>query len=142
MTSTPAPGPRLGVLRHRFLRAVIPLSAAIIVAGGGALAALETDTVHSFGDGIWWALSLMTTVGFTGGTPSSTVGKVLSGFLMVGGFIVLATTTAAVASLFVREDEEPAETREQAVDDQILAALADLHSRLDRIEQRLDRSGG
>jgi len=33
---------------------------------------------------------------------------------MIFGFVLLAMTTAAVASLFVREDEQPHERREQA----------------------------
>lgn len=133
------PGIRLGLIRLRrsFLRAVLPLTAALVVLGGGGLAALESGTVHSFGDGVWWALSLMTTVGFTAGVPTTAAGKVLSAVLMVGGFVVLATTTAAIASLFVRADEFPDSLREREFDRETLAALGEQSARLERIERQL-----
>jgi voltage-gated potassium channel len=101
----------------------------------GALAALETDTVRSFGAGVWWALSLVTTVGFVGGTPTTTAGRVIAALLMVFGFALLALTTAAIASLFVREDESPVERREAALEAQAIAELRALHERLDRLER-------
>lgn len=42
-----------------------------LLVGAGAGAALESDTVGSYGRGLWWAISLMTTVGFLG-SPSET----------------------------------------------------------------------
>ena len=117
-------------------RAVIPAVAAITVLGGGALTAVEADIAHSFGSGVWWALSLMTTVGFTGPTPHTTLGRVISGFIMIAGFVVLATTTAAIASLFVREDEEPEERREAQAEDEMLTLLRDIDRRLQVLESR------
>ena len=55
----------------------------------------------------------MTTVGFVDGTPDTVAGKVASAVLMLLGFGLLALTTAAIASLFVREDEEPEEKLER-----------------------------
>ena len=107
----------------------------MVVLAGGALAALETDTVGSFGAGVWWALSLVTTVGFVGGTPTTTAGRVIAALLMVFGFALLALTTAAIASLFVREDESPLERREAAFEAQAIAELRALHERLDRLER-------
>jgi voltage-gated potassium channel len=122
------------VSRH-WLRYLLPAAALIVVLAGGALAALETDTVESFGAGVWWALSLVTTVGFVGGTPTTTAGRIIAALLMVFGFALLALTTAALASLFVREDESPVERREAAFEAQALAELRALHGRLDRLER-------
>lgn len=36
-------------------------------------------------------------------------GRIISAVLMVAGFILMALVTAAIASLFVREEEEPGE---------------------------------
>ncbi len=127
------------LLARRSLRYLIPAAGIFILLAGGGFAALETDTVESYWGGVWWALSLMTTVGFANGTPETVGGKVLSAVLMVFGFVLLAMTTAAVASLFVREDEAPEERRELAFEGTVLAELDRLHKRLDMIEAR-DRS--
>lgn len=84
-----------------------------MVAGGG-LAATEADTVRTYWDGVMWALSLMTTVGFIGGVPTSAGGKLIAAVLMLFGFVLLAFTAAAVASLFVHDDEAPVEANERA----------------------------
>ena len=130
------PALRRPVRRH-WLRYLIPASALIVVLAGGGFAALESDTVESFWQGVWWALSLMTTVGFTGPEPTTTGGRLLSAALMLTGFVLLTMTTAAVASLFVREDEEPEETALRAFEDRTLTELVMLHERLERIESRL-----
>lgn len=124
--------------RHR-LRYLLPAAILMVVLAGGAFAGLETRTVGSFGEGIWWALSLVTTVGFVGQTPVTTPGRVLAGLLMVFGFALLSLTTAAVASLFVREDETSGERRDAAFEHQALAELRALGERLDRLERT---SGG
>ena len=56
------------------------------------------------------------------------------------GFVLLALTTAAIASLFVREAEEPEERREHAFERKALAELHELNARLELIESRLPPS--
>jgi len=109
---------------------------AVLLAGAG-FAALESDVVTGYWDGVWWALSLMTTVGFVGETPETTGGRILSAVLMLSGFAILALTTAAIASLFVREEEEPFEKSERAFEREAMARLDELSTRLDRIERAL-----
>ena len=108
-----------------------------MVLAGGGLAAFESHTVQSFWQGVWWALSLMTTVGFAGQEPTTTAGRLLSAGLMLSGFLLLSMTTAAVASLFVRNDEEPEERALRAFEQRALAELGDLRDRLERIERRV-----
>jgi voltage-gated potassium channel len=119
------------------LRYVIPGVAVLVLLAGGGFAALETDAVDSYWEGVWWALSLMTTVGFANGTPETVPGKLLSGVLMLVGFGLLALITAAIASLFVREDEQPEEKREHEFERAALAELRRLNQRLESIESRL-----
>jgi len=107
-----------------------------VLLGGGGLAAIETQTVGDYGDGLLWALSLMTTVGFVGGLPHTVAGKVIAAGLMLCGFGLLAMTTAAVSSLFIRDDEVPEEQREQAFETEVLRELRALHARLDDLESR------
>jgi voltage-gated potassium channel len=131
------PRPRRFVSRHS-LRYLLPGAAVIVVIGGGAFAALETDTVESFWEGAWWALSLMTTVGFVGGTPHTAAGRVVSAVLMVLGFGLLAMTTAAIASLFVREDEEAEAQREGVFEHELLEELREVRAQLDEIRVQMN----
>lgn len=96
-------------------------------------AAFETETVNSYLRGLWWSVSLMATVGFLDEPPRTAAGAVLSVVLMLGGFVLLASLSAALASLFVREDEEPAELRNEVVVREALGRAAQ--------EIRNDRSG-
>lgn len=117
-----------------WLRYLVPLAAAVVLLGGGGFAALETDTVDSFWEGVWWAIVLAATVGFVD-TPTTVGGKLLSATISVAGFLLLAITTAAVASLFVREDEDPQERRTRAFEGEVLAELKSLRTEIDRLRR-------
>lgn len=115
----------------------------LILLGAGAAAAIETNTVSSYWSGLWWSISLITTVGFIGEPPETAAGAVLSAGLMVVGFLLLAMVSASLAALFVREEEEPRDTREQAAIRRIIDTLDHLEHRLASIEQQLtERPGG
>ena len=126
---------RVPRVRRRWLRFAAPLAAVAVLLAGGGFAAIETETVSDYGDGVLWALSLMTTVGFFGGLPQTAAGKLIAAGLMLCGFGLLAMTTAAVSSLFVREDEAPEELREQAFETEVLQELRALHARLNDLEK-------
>lgn len=129
-------------LSRSWLRVLLPVAALLMFLSAGAFAALETDNARSYWDGLWWSLSLMTTVGFVGAAPVTGLGKIISAGLMVFGFIALAMTTAAVASLFVREDERPDDLLERAFDQRVLDELHDLGARLEAIEGALRCESG
>jgi voltage-gated potassium channel len=122
-------------IRRSFVLPGVIMALAALAVGAGGAAAFESDTVGSYWEGLWWALSLMTTVGFVEGTPTSVGGALTSAVLMVAGFLLLSLISAALASLFVREDEEPAEAREEALDRQILDKLSAIEVRLAALEQ-------
>jgi voltage-gated potassium channel len=67
--------------------------------------------ISSFGDGLWWALVTITTVGFGDITPVTTVGRVIGGAMMVGGLFTLALFAGIVshsllhAVLSIREEQ-------------------------------------
>ncbi|MDX6698593.1 MAG: voltage-gated potassium channel [Solirubrobacteraceae bacterium] len=122
-------------MSRRSLRYLLPGALLVTILAGGGFAALETDAVGSYWEGLWWALSLVTTIGFAGNAPSTTAGKAVSALLMLLGFVVLAVTTAAVASLFVRDDERPEAARERAFEHEVLAELRRANARLEALEQ-------
>src|SRR4029079_1557692 len=93
-------------LRRR-LTTYLVLTAFVLLLAGGGFAAFESRQVSTYWEGLWWALSLMSTVGFVGEAPESVVGRLLSSVLMVSGFALMALVTASVSSLFRREGERP-----------------------------------
>ncbi len=121
-------------LSRKWLKPGLIVSSAVLVLGAGAAAAFESDTVGSFWRGLWWAVSLMTTVGYVGGPPKTSQGAVISVVLMLTGFLLLSLVSAALASLFVREDEEPIERRELATERQLLETLGVILERLESLE--------
>jgi len=132
---------RFPLRSRRSLRFLAPGAALFLLVSAGAFAAVETESVHSYWDGLWWSLSLVSTVGFVGAAPATAVGKAVSAALMVLGFVLLATTTAAVASLFVREDELREDKREHGFERDVREALRGLDARLEAIEGGLRTYG-
>ncbi len=126
-------------VRRSWVIPAVVLSLVLVVAAGGAMASLETGTVGSFPRGLWWALSLMTTVGFIGHAPTTTAGALLSVALMLIGFVLLALISAALASLFVQEESSEFEGAERDIDLEILHRLAQIQERLTALEADPDR---
>ncbi|MCW2764184.1 MAG: kcsA [Nocardioides sp.] len=122
-----------GSLRRRLV-IFLSLGAGIVLLAGGALAAFENSAVGSYWDGLYWALSLMTTVGFIGGSPQTTGGRIVAAGLMVSGFAMMTLVTAAISSLFIREQEQPEFEEEDAFESKVLRILDDLAERIHRIE--------
>lgn len=116
--------------RRAWLRFILPLAGVVVVAGAGGLAAFATDTTESYWDGIWWSISLITTVGWSGKPPTTLVGHLIATVTMLTGFLLLALVTATIASLLVREDEEPLERAELRAEAQILQELRSLRAEL------------
>ena len=64
--------------------------------------ALESpNLLHQFGQGLWWALVTITTVGYGDITPTTTAGRLVGAALMVGGLVSFSLVTATVASIFI-----------------------------------------
>jgi voltage-gated potassium channel len=84
------------------------------VLGGASLYLVERghpDGIHSFGEGLWWSLVTITTVGYGDVTPVTDLGRVIAGTLMVAGLLTLALFAGIVghslvnAVLTIREDQ-------------------------------------
>jgi voltage-gated potassium channel len=128
-------------IRRALVLPALAASGALVVVAAGAVAAVETDTVSSFPRALWWAISLITTVGFIGDPPHSVAGELLSAALMIFGFFLLALISAGLASLFVQHDEHPVDVAERRDLDTLLAEVARLHARLDALQGATARDG-
>jgi len=63
---------------------------------------MADSNIKSFGDGIWWALTTVTTVGYGDRFPTTTEGRTIAFALMLIGISLMGVITASVAAWFVR----------------------------------------
>ena len=84
------------------------------ILGGLSLYLVERNynpEISSLGDGLWWALVTITTVGFGDITPITNVGRFIGGAMMIGGLFTLALFAGIVghsllnAVLSIREEQ-------------------------------------
>jgi len=120
------------------------LAALTAVSGGYLYSVIENaqDPAPSVWDGVWWAVSTMTTVGYGDELPLTTLGRVVAMALMLIGIGFVAILTGAVAERFLAgEIEEVADEVEEAAatEVELLAELRAIRSRLDRLESRIER---
>jgi voltage-gated potassium channel len=66
-------------------------------------------TIQSVGDGLWWAITTLTTVGYGDIYPTTTEGRFIAVGLMVSGICVLGVISATVAAWFVRITQNESE---------------------------------
>ena len=149
------PGPGRSRLRDRTARAiasrrVFPYLATItvlIAVGVGILVrAIAPKDFGSVGEGIWWAVVTLGTVGYGDVVPSTPWGRVVGGLVIVLGVTFLAFLTATVTSMFVSNEQRGAtellDARREESEEEILALLKRLEERLAAIEANLERAGG
>jgi voltage-gated potassium channel len=120
------------------------LAALTAIAGGAAFAALEDG--ESTGEGIYWALTTMTTVGYGDLSPQTAAGQVLAIVVMLVGIGFVAILTGAVAQRFVavEVEEEIDEVDEylDATSEAILRELREMRTRLGDLEAAMRRRAG
>jgi voltage-gated potassium channel len=136
------PGLARRVFSLEGLRYAAVLAALSALVGGAAFAAAEGDDVSTW-DGLWWAVTTMTTVGYGDLYPSTTLGRLIAIALMLVGIGFVAILTAALAERFVvrevREELEQVEEDVGAADAELLGEIREIAERLRRVEERLAR---
>lgn len=100
-----------------------------VIIGGVVFASVEEKQGITSWDGIWWAVTTVTTVGYGEIPVQSTGGRVIGITIMFVGIGFVALLTAFIADRFISA-EEVAEEK----DDLILAELQAINARLERLE--------
>ena len=71
---------------------------------------VEGSNIKNFGDGLWWAITTVTTVGYGDRFPVTSTGRVLAVCLMLVGISLMGVITASVAAWFVKMSQDDSTT--------------------------------
>ncbi len=83
--------------------------------------------IDSVPDGLWWAVSTVTTVGYGDTFPTTAIGRAFAVVLMLVGVGLFGLLAASLASFLIqRDEEEPSDIQHR-----------EIIERLERIERRL-----
>jgi voltage-gated potassium channel len=120
------------VLSTEGVRDAALLALLSVLGGGAAFAAIENGhQAHpvSAWDGVWWAITTVTTVGYGDFAPKTTGGRAIAIVVMFVGIGFVAILTASAADRFMRSRRE-----DEAEHAELLDRLDEVLRRLDRIE--------
>jgi voltage-gated potassium channel len=94
---------------------------------------VDGANIQDVGDGWWWAITTMATVGYGDTYPVSPQGRIVGMSLMIMGVALLGTITASIASNFnMTNNEDLADEKSSASDlDALKKRITELESKLD-----------
>jgi voltage-gated potassium channel len=112
-----------------------------IIGGGAFFAAVESAQKLTTWDGVWWAVTTVTTVGYGDIVPKTDAGRIIAIAVMVIGVGYIAMLTAALAEVFltslVGKEANAVEKEAHYAEDVVVARLDALALQMERLEQRL-----
>jgi voltage-gated potassium channel len=118
----------------RAARIIATVTIAVTVIAGVLMRFTDAKNFPNIGDGLWWAIQTVTTVGYGDLVPSSPAGRLVAALVMVIGIGFLTVITAAITSTFI---ETGRRRIEGTTSDALSAKLDQIVARLDVIEAGL-----
>ena len=105
---------------HKNIHFVLLAAGAIVVGCAALVTAAEHNApganIHNFGQGLWWAIVTVTTVGYGDRYPVTGMGQGVATVLMLVGIGLIGALTATVASYFVEENTTKVEERLEKIE--------------------------
>jgi voltage-gated potassium channel len=129
------------VLRRELtpLRAGLAIATAMLfltLVCGIVIRLLDPADFHSIGEGLWWAVQTVTTVGYGDVVPKAVSGRIVATILMVAGIGIISVVTAVITAAFLEN------VRRRLGDPghgEVMAKLDELDARLGEIESAVRR---
>jgi voltage-gated potassium channel len=119
------------VLKRHKLGYTLLIAMVVVVGSGFLVATIEEASpdrnITSIPDGLWWAVTTITTVGYGDRFPVTPIGRAIGAGVMILGIGLFGLLAASLASLLVEKDLE------REMDPQI----SEITERLERIERLL-----
>lgn len=119
---------------RRAMTVIIVTTVFVTIVGGLTIRLADKRDFSSLGEGMWWAVQTVTTVGYGDVVPNTTAGRLIGTLVMLTGIAFISLITASVTAMLV---EQARQRRREA--DPLAQRLDEISSRLDAIERRLDR---
>jgi voltage-gated potassium channel len=95
---------------------------------------IDGSNIQGVGDGWWWAITTMATVGYGDTYPVSTQGRIVGTALMIMGVALLGTITASIASNFNATD-----SKDSSAGTSSASEVDDLKKRVAELEGKLEK---
>ena len=109
----------------------------VTVVGGVVIHFADQRNFSTIGEGMWWSIQTVTTVGYGDVVPSNTLGRLVASVVMLTGIGFLTVITATITSTFVESARRRVEGDTTGV---VVAKLDQISERLEAIESRLKGS--
>ena len=117
---------------------VIATVTTIATLGFGLLmTAIDHKNFTTLGQGLWWSVQTVTTVGYGDVVPTNASGRLVAALVMLLGLAFLAVITAAITSSFVARATEAAIGTGDSAAPATADDVCEINKRLDRIEALL-----
>ena len=123
---------------RRAARIIASVTVSITIISGVLMHFTDEKTYPTIGDGLWWAIQTVTTVGYGDLVPTSTVGRAVAALVMVVGIGFLTVVTAAITSSFIESARRRIEGTQT---DPLSVKLDQIGARLEVIEAGLKDPG-
>jgi voltage-gated potassium channel len=108
---------------------------------------IDGSNIQDVGDGWWWAITTMATVGYGDTFPITTQGRMVGTALMIMGVALLGTITASIASNFnsaqnskIDSDAVTSLENENKLNAKLDSVLTELESLKKQISNQDDRN--
>jgi voltage-gated potassium channel len=121
-------------------------TAIVGISSGILVTIIDHKDFANAGDGIWWAIVTLATVGYGDIVPHTGWGRVVGSVVIVVGVTFLSFLTATVTSMFVSADQDEraadAQAERAAREAETQQMLRQLLERMTALEADIDRLSG
>ncbi|MDQ3008315.1 MAG: potassium channel family protein [bacterium] len=101
---------RTKLLKQRRFRQLLAASIVACLILGIAVVPIEQThpdaTIKTYGDGLWWSVQTLTTVGYGDVTPITAEGRLLGVLMQMTGAVIFGLLIALISSTMSRSQEE------------------------------------
>lgn len=128
-------GAARAVAERRVLLYLAGVLFVLCLLSGILMTVVDKRDFSGVGEGMWWAVQTLSTVGYGDIVPTTIGGKLIATLVIIFGVTAISFITAAVTSAFIAAEQERAREQEQ---ERERAAEQEMRDLLRKIERQLE----